>query len=139
MIKQTHTVVDIAIVCSDFAKSLEFYRDQLGFEIAVELEISAELATQVGLAPSGFRQVRLQAGDTLLKLMQIESPPASGSGDFSAGVRWITFFVADLKDTVAQLQGRGVEFVSDPFMYENGGVVCARDPDGLLIELVQRQ
>ncbi len=55
MIKQTHTVVDIAIVCSDFDKSLEFYRDQLGFEIAVELEISAELATQVGLAPSGFR------------------------------------------------------------------------------------
>ena len=29
MIKQTHTVVDIAIVCSDFDKSLEFYRDHV--------------------------------------------------------------------------------------------------------------
>ena len=34
MLKLTHPIIDIAIVCSDFEKSLHFYRDLLGLEIA---------------------------------------------------------------------------------------------------------
>ena len=41
MLKLTHPIIDIDIVCSDFEKSLHFYRDLLGLEIAAELEISA--------------------------------------------------------------------------------------------------
>ena len=134
MLKQSQPVVDVGIVCNDFEKSLEFYHDKLGFEIVLDIEIPEDLATGVGLAPSGFRQVRLQAGSTLLKLMQIEDAPVAGTGEFKAGVRWLTYFVADIAETVAALKAKGVEFLSEP----HGTVVAAKDPDGLLVEIVQR-
>ena len=134
MLKQTHPVVDVGIVCSDFDKSLEFYHDKLGFEIVLDVDIPGDLATTVGLAPGGFRQVRLQAGSTLIKLMQIEAAPPTGSDEFKAGVRWLTYFVADINETVAALRAKGVEFISE----SQGTVVAAKDPDGLLVEIVQR-
>ena len=56
-----HPVVDLGIVCSDFDKSLFFYRDLLGMEVALDIQIPESTATGAGLAPSGFRQVRLRA------------------------------------------------------------------------------
>ena len=138
MLNLSHPTVDIAITCSDFAASLDFYHNKLGFEIVLDLEIPDGLARDVGLAPTGFRQVRLKAGNTLIKLMDIESPPPKPTAEFSAGVRWLTFFVADIHQTVENLKQNGVEFLSEPISAPDaGGVVCAKDPDGILIELVQ--
>ena len=134
----SHPTVDIAITCSNFAASLDFYHNKLGFEIVLDLEIPDDLARDVGLAPTGFRQVRLQAGDTLIKLMEIESPPPKPTDAFSAGVRWLTFFVEDIQQTVKDLKQNGVEFLSEPISAPDAvGVACAPDPDGILIELVQ--
>ncbi len=139
MLQLTHPIVDIAITCSNFEKSLHFYHECLGLEIVLDIQIPEDVAKGAGLAPRGFRQVRLQAGQTLIKLMGIESPPPTPSYDFSAGVRWLTFFVEDVWGTVEALKQKGVEFLSDPVgAPDAGGVVCARDPDGILIELVQR-
>ena len=138
MINLTHPVVDIAIICSNFEESLRFYHEVLGLEIAFELHISDELAQSVGLAPRGFRQVRLKAGDTLIKLAEIASPPPPLSGEFSAGVNWLTFLVEDIEHTIEQLKRNGVEPLAEPFSaLDAAGVVCVRDPDGLLIEFVQ--
>lgn len=134
----THPIIDIAITCSNFEESLRFYHEQLGLDIVLDIQIPEDVATETGLAPSGFRQVRLKAGDTLIKLMDIESPPEEPSHEFSAGVRWLTFFVVDVKQAVAELQQRGVEFLSEPVTAPDAaGVACAKDPDGILIELVQ--
>ena len=138
MLKLTHPIIDIAITCSDFEESLRFYREQLGLEQVMELQISEAVAKGLGLAPRGFRQVRLKAGNTLIKLMDIESPPPAASHEFAAGVRWLTFFVEDVKETIEQLKQKGVEFLSDPVTAPDAaGVVCTRDPDGILIEFVQ--
>ena len=138
MLKLSHPTVDIAITCSNFEKSLDFYHNKLGFEIVLDLEIPENLAQNIGLAPSGFRQVRLKAGRTLIKLMDIESPPSTPSDQFSSGVRWLTFFVDDIQRTVENLKQNGVEFLSEPISAPDAaGVVCAKDPDGILIELVQ--
>ncbi len=138
MLNLSHPTVDIAITCSNFAASLDFYHNKLGFEIVLDLEIPDDLARDVGLAPTGFRQVRLQAGNTLIKLMDIESPPSAPTGGFSAGVRWLTFFVEDIQQTVKDLKQNGVEFLSEPISAPDAvGVACAPDPDGILIELVQ--
>ena len=137
--KLSHPVVDLCIVCSNFEESLTFYRDKLGFEVALDIDIPEDLATGLGLAPQGFRQVRLQAGETLIKLMEIASPPPKRTAQFAAGVRWLTFFVADVKAECAALEAKGVEFLSEPMAApDTPGVVCTLDPDGLLIELVQR-
>ena len=138
MLNLSHPTVDIAITCSNFERSLDFYHNKLGFEIVLDIEIPDSLAQDVGLAPTGFRQVRLKAGNTLIKLMDIESPPPTPTDKFSAGVRWLTFIVADIQKTVENLKQNGVEFLSEPISAPDAaGVVCAKDPDGILIELVQ--
>jgi catechol 2,3-dioxygenase-like lactoylglutathione lyase family enzyme len=139
MLKWTHPVVDIAITCSHFEESLNFYHEQLGLEIVQDLQIPDAVATGAGLAPRGFRQVRLRAGETLLKLMDIASPPPRRSSEFAAGVRWLTFFVEDVGKAFEELKAKGVPFLTDPITAPDAaGVVCAVDPDGILIELVQR-
>lgn len=138
-LKMSHPTVDIALVCSDFKESLRFYHDQLGLEIVQDLQIPGDVAKKAGLAPRGFRQVRLRAGSTLIKLMDIAAPPPNRSVEFAAGVRWLTFFVQDVRQTFEQLKARGVQFLSDPVAAPDAaGVVCAVDPDGVLIELVQK-
>ena len=133
-----HPTIDIGIVCSNFEESLHFYRDLLGMEIALDIQIPRETATGARLAPAAFRQVRLKAGNTLIKLMEIESPPAARSSDFQAGVRWLTFIIHDVPETVAALKAKGVQFMAEPVSAPDAKhVVCAKGPDGMLIELVQ--
>jgi len=139
MLKLSHPIVDISIVCSNFEESLRFYHEQLGLEIAYEVHISDEIAKAVGLAPRGFRQVRLRAGETLIKLMDNPSPPPRRSNEFVAGVRWITFFVEDVQKTFNDLKAKNVKFLSEPVSApDSPGVVCALAPDGVLVEFVQR-
>ena len=102
--------VDVAITCSNFEESLHFYRDVLGFEIVVDTEISGEIATRLGVAPRGFHQVRLQAGDSLIKLMDIESPPPPAPHGFASGVRWITVYVEDIDSTSKNSRKRESSF-----------------------------
>lgn len=138
MLNLSHPTVDIAITCSNFKESLDFYHNKLGLEIVLDIEIPDALAQEVGLAPTGFRQVRLKAGNTLIKLMDIKNPPPSPTEDFCAGVRWLTFIVEDIQKTMASLEKNDVEFLSEPISAPDAtGVVCTKDPDGLLIELVQ--
>jgi catechol 2,3-dioxygenase-like lactoylglutathione lyase family enzyme len=130
--------VDIGIVCSHFDESLRFYRDLLGLPLALDIQIPAEVAVGARLAPRPFRQVRLKAGETLIKLMEIQEPPPRRSADFAAGVRWLTFFVEDAWKTYRELSGKGVKFLAEPVTAPDAaGVVCALDPDGLLVEFVQ--
>ncbi len=129
--------VDVAITCSNFEESLHFYRDVLGFEIVVDTEISGEIATRLGVAPRGFHQVRLQAGDSLIKLMDIESPPPPAPHGFASGVRWITVYVEDIDSTIEELKKKGVEFLADPVRGQHAAAVAAIAPDGILVEFAQ--
>ena len=133
-----HPIIDLGIVCSNFDHSLHFYRDLLGLEVARDIDIPESTAVGARLAPRKFRQVRLRAGQTLIKLMQIESPPPQRSFNFQAGVRWLTFICKDVPAEVARLKAAGVEFMAEPVSAPDARhVVCAKGPDGMLIELVQ--
>lgn len=138
MFDMKHPVVDLGIVCSDFDESLHFYHELLGMEIALDIQIPDEVATGACLAPRAFRQVRLQAGNTLIKLMEIDSPPETRSYEFQSGVRWLTFILEDVPATVARLKEKGVKFMAEPVSAPDAKhVICAKGPDGMLIELVQ--
>ena len=140
-----YRTVDIAITCHDFDQSLRFYRDILGFDVVVDLEVSAEIATGIGLASRGFHHVRLQAGNTLIKLMDIEPPPGEATHAFAAGVRWLTIFVKSVEATRDYLKEKGVDFATEPYTVREedeqpgvrGSAVAAIAPDGLLVEFVQ--
>jgi glyoxylase I family protein len=138
MFTLNHPIVDVAIICSDFEKSLHFYRDMLGLTPVLDIEIPSETAVGANLAPSGFRQVRLKAGETLIKLVEMASPPAARTLEFQAGVRWLTFLIDDVPAAVEALTSKGVKFSSSPVSAPDAKyVVCAEAPDGILIELVQ--
>ena len=138
MFTMKHPVIDIGIVCSNFDESFHFYHDLLGLEIALDIQIPESVAVGACLAPRAFRQVRLTAGDTLIKLMEIESPPPERSIEFQAGVRWLTFIVEDVPMTVESLIDKGVEFLAESVSAPDAKhVVCAKGPDGMLIEFVQ--
>jgi catechol 2,3-dioxygenase-like lactoylglutathione lyase family enzyme len=133
----TEPRIDVAIVCADFDTSLDFYHQRLGLEIAYDVEIDTERAVRSGLAPGPFRHVRLRAGNALIKLMQIDPPPAADQGGFHAGVRWLTFFVRDLDDTIKHLTERRVAFLSEPVRGLAGRFACVQAPDGVILEFVQ--
>ena len=138
MLNMKHPVVDLGLVCSDFDAAYHFYHDLLGLEIALDIEIPQSTAVGAGLAPDGFRQVRFKAGDTLIKIMEIQSPPAARGYEFQAGVRWLTFILEDVPTIFAKLKEAGVEFLAEPVSAPDAKhVVCAKGPDGVLIELVQ--
>ena len=129
MLNLSHPIIDIAITCSNFEASLDFYHNKLGLEIVMDLEIPSDLATDVGLAPTGFRQVRLKAGNTLIKLMDIQNPPPTPSDEFSAGVRWLTFIVEDIQNVIDSLEEKGVKFLSEPISAPDAvGVACTKIP-----------
>ncbi len=138
MFTMKHSVIDIGIVCSNFEESFHFYHDLLGLEIALDIQIPESVAIGACLAPRAFRQIRLKVGDTLIKLMEIESPPPERSIDFQAGVRWLTLIVEDVPMTVESLKDKGVEFLAESVSAPDAKhVVCAKGPDGMLIEFVQ--
>ena len=73
-----------------------------------------------------------------LLIQAIESPPPARGHEFQAGVRWLTFILEDVLATVATLKANGVEFLAEPVSAPDAKhVVCAKGPDGVLIELVQ--
>jgi catechol 2,3-dioxygenase-like lactoylglutathione lyase family enzyme len=129
--------IDIAIVCSDFPAAAEFYQRRLGLPVHADLEIPERLAVPSGLAPHGFRHLRLRAGNTLIKLMEIQPAPLCAPSGFQAGVRWLTFQVADLDSTIRHLSSRGVQFLSGRLEGLAGAFVCAQAPDDVLIEFVE--
>ena len=138
MLNMKHPTVDLGLVCSNFDEAFHFYHNLLGLEMVLDIDIPESTATGAGLAPSGFRQVRFQAGNTLIKIMEIESPPPARGHEFQAGVRWLTFILEDVPATVARLEANGVEFIAAPVSAPDAKhVTCARGPDGILIELVQ--
>ena len=68
----------------------------------------------------------------------LDTLPDERTFDFQAGVRWLTFIIEDVPKTVVSLKAKGVEFMSDPVSAPDAKhVVCAKGPDGMLIEFVQ--
>ena len=122
--------IDVAIVCADFDASLNSTTGGWAYKIAYDLQIDTDRAVPSGLAPGPFRHVRLRAGNALIKLMQIDPPPAADQGGFHAGIGWLTFFVRDLDDTIRQLSGQGVPFLSRPICGLAGGLYVPRRPTG---------
>ena len=121
--------VDIGIVVKDIGKSLEFYGDLLGLEKIQEM-------------PLWFGTMhRMVFGDSFVKLIDPKDvPPGGETGLASAlGFRYLTFQVSNIDEICAACDAANVpvETAKQEFM---PGVTIAmvRDPDGNVVEFVQR-
>lgn len=121
--------VDLGIVVSDINKSLDFYQGLLG------LEKSEELPTPFGTLH------RLHFGNSDIKLIDPKAvPPAGTIGlEQQLGFRYITFVIKDISTMCSELKDKGVEFTIPETEFRPGvRVAMIKDPDGNIVELVQR-
>jgi catechol 2,3-dioxygenase-like lactoylglutathione lyase family enzyme len=117
-------IAHMCFTVSDLDKSIEFYRDKMGFRQAFDLNLND------GKVRGVYFHV---GGRTFLELFEGEPRPDGGNGSFSH----FCIEVADIEKMVSALRGRGVE-VSDPKMGQDGSYQAwVRDPDGNRIELHQ--
>ena len=123
MLGRTH---HIAIICSDYRRSKEFYVDKLGFSVVREVwrEERKDYLTM------------LQNGDVTLELFTKTDAPARPTQPEALGLRHLAFHVENAEETAAWLNARGIE--TEPLRPDpiNGGrMTFFRDPAGLPLEI----
>jgi catechol 2,3-dioxygenase-like lactoylglutathione lyase family enzyme len=141
---QSHT----GITVRDLDRSVRFYHDLLGLEIATEPSPwfdGPELGCGVGVPGAALRQVCLRLGDTMLELLEYRSPASPTERPLLShcvGASHVAFQVGDIEAAKAELEAEGVTFYSDINVVDDGVLAGWRwvyfcDPDGYPLELVE--
>ena len=134
------------IVCQDLDTMLAFYTGVLGLKLVSDAEATTEMSARFGAAPSGFRIVRLQTpyGERI-KLIQTKMPakkvlPVEWVFE-RPGLAYLTFVIADIKETVTRLNEQHVKLVTqEPIEVRKGFLaIFAHDPEDNFIEFVEYQ
>ena len=142
----------IAVTVSDLDRSLRFYKDTLGFTEVERHWLEGETISAMAGKPEVVMQVvRLKPPEgpgILLDLQQYLQPKGTVSNAQlgMANHSHFCFGVKDLQATYRQLKEKGVEFVSAPVTFDLGKdwdygavhVVFLKDPDGFILEFVQK-
>lgn len=120
----------IAVICSDYQQSLDFYTHVLGFRILAEHYRKERQSYKTDLA----------LGDEyVIELFSFPSPPRRATHPEATGLRHLAFEVENLEGEVRELNRLGIaheevrtdEFTGKRFLF-------LQDPDGLPIELYER-
>jgi catechol 2,3-dioxygenase-like lactoylglutathione lyase family enzyme len=119
------------LAVSDFARSVAFYRDRLGFKV----EGCYDDPPYATLVLAGTRLSIAEQGhpaEDRPGVMMVAPPDRSRLGAI------LVLEVADCLGAYRELGAAGVPFLAEPFSPPWGGHRCfALDPDGNLIELEQ--
>ena len=155
------SVYHININCTNFDRSLEFYRS-LGFSEVVDMSGGAArsdnaeanvIGAKVLRVPDarGGRSSILGVGNdphcSHIDLIQWDTPrPPEGPYERlnHCGIARACFYSGNIWKDYQELKSRGINVYSEPELmkYPNGAgaaVVCFEDPDGTVLELVQYQ
>jgi glyoxylase I family protein len=126
-ILRTHHV---AIICSNYEVSKKFYTQTLGLEILSEVHRQARDSYKLDL--------RLPDGSQI-ELFSFPNPPSRPSYPEACGLRHLAFEVANIEESVAELQSKGV--AAEPIRIDEltgKRFTFFEDPDGLPLELYER-
>lgn len=118
----------VAIICSNYARSKQFYTQILGFKVIAE----------------HYREDRdsykldLSVGSQQIELFSFPQAPARPSYPEAQGLRHLAFSVTDIDEVIVQLEEKGVavepvridEFTGKRFTF-------FADPDGLPLEIYE--
>jgi catechol 2,3-dioxygenase-like lactoylglutathione lyase family enzyme len=117
------------LAVSDFASSVAFYRDQLGFEV----EATYDDPPYATLMKAGTRLSLAEQGHPADDRPGVAMVAPRDRSELAA---ILVLEVADCLAAYRALSGMGVQFLAEPFSPPWGGHRCfAIDPDGNLIEL----
>ncbi|HIK30920.1 MAG TPA: VOC family protein [Oscillatoriales cyanobacterium M59_W2019_021] len=121
----------VAIICSDYQTSKQFYVEVLGFEIVRETYRASRDSYKLDLKVGSGTQI---------ELFSFPNPPPRVDRPEACGLRHLAFAVADLDNSVAELQAKGVDL--EPVRLDEltgKRFTFFQDPDGLPIELYERE
>ena len=132
----------VAISVKDLERSLEFYRDLLGFEVDWEKDhYSGEAFSSIaGLPDAEARLVMLKGYGTRVELFEYYTPAGKDHGprrqcDF--GITHFALSVKNIHQVYERLSQAGVQFNCPPRNPRPGvWATYMKDPDGVTIELV---
>jgi len=119
----------IAIICSDYARSKQFYTEVLCLKIAREVFRGERNSYKLDLEVNGLYQV---------ELFSFPNVPARPSRPEAAGLRHLAFEVDDIDEAIAEVQKHGVNV--EPIRvdeYTGKRFTFFADPDGLPIEFYE--
>ena len=119
----------IAIIASDYARSLDFYTRVLGLNVIAENFRADRESYKTDLALNG---------DYIIELFSFPNPPARVSRPEAAGLRHLAFEVDDIDAAVSELDAKGVEHEAIRVdEYTGKRFVFFQDPDHLPIEFYE--
>ena len=132
-----------AIAVPDMRDALAFYRDGLGFEVGMNVELPSgfdEMSQAFGIADAGCKVCMLSKGGTSLELFEFND---SEAGDDARPVNkiGITHFALesdDIENDYEHLASLGVEFNAALFGAAPSRFAYGRDPFGNVIELLEK-
>jgi glyoxylase I family protein len=119
----------VAIICSDYERSKEFYTEMLGFSVSSEIYRPERKSYKLDL--------RLN-GQYTIELFSFPGAPERITRPEACGLRHIAFKVANVEAMKKQLEDKGLiieEVRIDEWTGKNYTFFC--DPDGLPIELYE--
>ena len=121
----------IAIICSDYKRSLEFYTQVLGMTIIAEHYRTARQSYKTDLALNG---------QYVIELFSFPSPPRRVTRPEAVGLRHLAFEVDSLDDAIEELDRLGIAH-EDARVDEYTGkrFTFLQDPDSLPIELYEKE
>ncbi|MCB2378291.1 VOC family protein [Hymenobacter sp. BT635] len=119
----------IALICSDYAVSKQFYTEVLGLRVIREVYRAERQSYKLDLALHGHY---------IIELFSFPEPPPRPTRPEATGLRHLAFAVSDLEATVAWLTQHSVaaepirtdEFTGRRFTF-------IQDPDGLPVEFYE--
>ncbi len=120
----------IAIICSNYDRSKQFYTEVLGFGIIRETYRAERNSYKLDLAVGG--------SGIQIELFSFPNSPARPSYPEACGLRHLAFAVENLARTVDFLQTKGV--VCEPVRIDeltNKRFTFFKDPDGLPLEVYE--
>jgi catechol 2,3-dioxygenase-like lactoylglutathione lyase family enzyme len=135
------------ITVSNLERSLEFWRDMLGFELSHTAHQTGELARGItGVAGAEIKLAVLRApGGHKIELLEYLAPPDRkrlALKPCDVGSVHVALLVDDLDAVLESIAASGWKAAGEPQTLKTGPnagkrVVYVRDPDGTTIELMQ--
>ena len=114
------------MVASDPEKTIEFYRNVLGFRLNLRIPVDVPPMKEV---------VFMELGDTVVEIISAENPAPASREPWQVGYRAIALEVEDMQKAVEYLRGKGVGLSREPVDLGTSIRAELKDPDGLTIEL----
>jgi glyoxylase I family protein len=123
------SVHHIAIICSNYERSKNFYTYVLGFSIVKETYRANRDSYKLDLALNNHY---------MIELFSFPHPPARPSGPEACGLRHLAFSVDDIVASIALLEQKGI--TCEPIRVDEltgKRFTFFADPDGLPLELYE--